>query len=130
MKSDKDLFDLFRENEHKLTETPSPRAWDRLEQRLDSDTQKHQVSYYRQIAVAASMVALLAVAFVLATYLQPNNHNMAMNNTVLLEDLGGYEDSEEGAYKAVEFIRKHKSRLANPVEEGTNDKKLKAVVME
>jgi len=62
----KDIFDLFRDNEHKLSHAPSPRSWRRLERRLDSHRNRHRHSFVRSFAIVAA-VALLAVFTFLST---------------------------------------------------------------
>jgi hypothetical protein len=63
MKDDQKLFKLFRDNEHKLHEFPSPDAWRRLEQRLDANRRRRKMkAVYRSVAMAASLALLVGVA--------------------------------------------------------------------
>lgn len=61
---------MFRNNQHKLTERPSARAWDRLERRLDNHQQEQRrgrVVLFRQLSMAAAVVFLIGVVGLLAT---------------------------------------------------------------
>ena len=131
MSNKKDMFDLFRESEQQLTERPSSDAWRRLEARLDEgkkeqNEQKKSVLYRRLLSVAA--VAILLVTIGLAMLLQQKqdaNLTASAEMPSILEDLSTYETATHEPLKVVEFTRKHVSRLANPIEEGTLDKKLR-----
>lgn len=59
----KDIFDLFRDNEHKLSHAPSPRTWRRLERRLDSHRSRHRHSFVRSLAIVAAVVVLAVFTF-------------------------------------------------------------------
>jgi len=61
MEDDNKLFDLFRENEHKLHEFPSNNAWRRLEQRLDAHRRRTRIAMLRPYAMAASLVLLVGM---------------------------------------------------------------------
>ncbi|NUQ25892.1 MAG: hypothetical protein HUU34_18230 [Saprospiraceae bacterium] len=69
MKRQKTLFDLFRDNAHKLEETPSRQSWQRLEARLDRHRQHSRMLSIRQFAVAAAVggIVLLAALFSMLT---------------------------------------------------------------
>ena len=131
MSNKKDMFDLFRESEQQLTERPSSKAWQRLEARLDENKkkqneQKKSVLYRRLLAVAA--VAILLVTAGLAVLLQQkSNPNLTASAEMpsILEDLSFYKNNDNEPLKVVEFTRKHVSQLANPIEEGSLDKKLR-----
>lgn len=61
MKDDQKLFDLFRDNEHKLHEYPSADAWRRLEQRLDAHRQRRRIFPLSPFSMAASLVLLIGL---------------------------------------------------------------------
>lgn len=65
MKEESKLFDLFRDNEHKLHEYPSADAWLRLEKRLDAHRRRRSISLYRPIAIAAGLTLIIGTSFVL-----------------------------------------------------------------
>ena len=123
-KMKKELFDLFRENEHKLEERPSSDAWRRLEARLDDRKRRRQSNTFRQmLSVAAVLLLLITVGLAISIQQQDNTSQLTASVQVL-EDLSTYEESSEQPLKVMEFTRKHISRLANPIEEGSVEKKL------
>ncbi len=70
MIEDKKIENLFRDNQHKLDEMPSPMAWDRLEVRLEKRDLNRTQSGWRRLAVAAAV--LIAVSMIgLWTYINP-----------------------------------------------------------
>ncbi len=126
MKHQKDLSDLFRANAHKLEERPSPRAWRRLESRLDEHKSRHKQSLFRQWTSVAAIALLLIVA-TFAIYLPQSttSNEIALNTApTVLEDLSNYTEEGVEVQKVMEFTRKHINRMSNPVEEGTASKRL------
>ncbi len=72
MKQDEKIFDLFRDNQHKLDEMPSPRAWNRLEERLETRKVRKQGYVLKRFAIAAAVfIACSMVA--LWSYVNPLN---------------------------------------------------------
>lgn len=63
MKDDQKLFDLFRNNEHKLHEYPSADAWLRLEKRLEAHRRRRRIPLFRSIAMAAGVMLVIGMAF-------------------------------------------------------------------
>lgn len=72
----KDLFDLFREQQHQFDATPSPRAWRNLEQRLDSHRRRNRLSIVRNLSMAAALLLIAVIAVVLAFALERNEHRV------------------------------------------------------
>ena len=138
MKRNKDISDLIRENQHKLNERPSPRNWQRLESKLDNQRNQHRTSVYKQFAMVAAVVALVAVASLIS--ITVNDHQSA-NKTIMAEgDFAPmsqpvheletvYSDANEDLHKVVEFQRSLKRIYAsnpNPIAEGNQNKKVVA----
>lgn len=126
MRNKKELFDLFRESEQQLTERPSSDVWRRLESRLDERKTVQKKSVYRQLMSIAA-VAILLITIGLTVLLQQQNNKQQLAQGTLpsvFEDLSASNDGLDQPLKVVEFTRKHVSRLANPIEEGTADRKL------
>ena len=125
MKEQKDLFDLFRENEHKLEEQPSRRAWQRLEGRLDAQRRPVGLSVHRQLAMVAAMLVFLLVCFTLLLLPRYESPQLVLNevDAVPLADLG-YKNVDQQANKVMEFTRHLPYRNANPIAEGSPAKKL------
>ena len=123
----KELFNLFRDNQHKLDQKPSNQAWRRLESRLDAHQNRTRISFVNHLSMAAAIAALLALIFAISIFLDHgNHHNMAEREQQLnfvLEELD-QRDADEGALKVVEFSRQYQDRMRNPIEEGTEKKKI------
>lgn len=132
MKNNKDISDLIRENQHKLNERPSPRAWEKLESKLDNHHQKSRTFLYRKLAMAAAVVALVAVISLLAVVTQSNPDKTAMRQNETPTEWGAqdleavYNDGNKNLRQVIEFQRELKERYANPIQEGTTTKKLLA----
>jgi len=134
MKHKKDISDLIRENQHKLNERPSPRAWRRLESKLDNQHSRHQTSVYKQFAMVAAVIALVAVASLITMTIGTQNDMMAEAKapsssfaTPVQELETDYTDANEDLHKVVEFQRSLKRIYAsnpNPIAEGTQRNKV------
>ncbi len=76
MIEDKKIENLFRDNQHKLDEMPSPMAWDRLEVRLEKRELTHRKRFvWRRLAIAAAVI--IAVSMIgLWTYIDPLSSTM------------------------------------------------------
>lgn len=69
-----DLFDFFRENEGKLHEPPSEKAWQRLEQRLETRRRRRERRIrFLQLGAVAMAIFLLLLAAVLVWYFSKKN---------------------------------------------------------
>ena len=133
MKDKKDISDLIRDNEHKLEERPSARTWDRLESKLDNKRSKGHTFLYRQIAMAAAVVALVAVISLITVLSDKQDSQFAkVNQSTSIEDWivqdleTVYTDASSNVKLVVEFQKELKERYANPIEEGNQAKKLLA----
>ena len=70
MIEDKKIENLFKDNQHKLDEMPSPMAWNRLEVRLEKRHLNRKQSVWRKLSVAAAV--FIAVSMIgLWTYINP-----------------------------------------------------------
>lgn len=123
----KDMFDLFRESEHKLEQRPSSSAWQRLETRLDNQKRPRRFNFFPKIMSIAAVILLL-ITVGLAILLQQNGtYSTLMASTktpTIFEDLSAYRTTSEEPLRVMEFTHKHIVRLANPIEEGSIKKKL------
>lgn len=124
----KDIFDLFRENEHKLTSPPSTHSWRRLERRLDNHRHRQQHSIFRPLAMVAA-IALLAVFTFLITigFGEQRNRLFAFNNRAQpsLEQLT-YTDAaaEEGDIQLIMVAQHAQQERRSTISEGTAQQKL------
>jgi hypothetical protein len=82
MSHDKDIFDLFRDNQHKLHQSPSPRTWRRLERRLDTRRDNHRTYHVFQSFGMVAAILLIAVFTFLMTvgFGEQRNRLFAFNN--------------------------------------------------
>lgn len=133
MKDKKDISDLIRGNQHKLEERPSERTWERLESKLDNQRSKGNSFLYRQIAMVAAVVALVAVISLITVVSDKQGSPMAkMEDAIqfenwVIQDLETvYTDANTNVRLVVEFQKQLKDRYANPIQEGTQAKKLVA----
>ena len=135
MKSKKDISDLIRDNQHKLDERPNPRAWKKLEDRLDQHEGKSKgngrILLFRRLAMAAAVVTMVAVISIINT--QSSSKEMAKAEANIspqdqfaqgLEPV--YSKENKNLRQVIEIQRKLKDRYANPIQEGMQTKKLKA----
>ena len=115
MKREDKLYDLFRKNQYKLEEMPSPQSWDRLRKRLDDrrDT-RPQLSFYRTFAMVAAAVGLILVATTVFNLPKP-----IKKQVYGMEEVPNYPP--EVLQKAVEAHRyriHHAQALQKGIEEG------------
>lgn len=61
MRKQKGIFDLFRESQHKLNESPSRRTWRQLERRLDQRYHREDTPNHFYIAAVAGVLAIVTV---------------------------------------------------------------------
>lgn len=126
MKDNKDLFDLFKENEHKIQPAPSRHAWDKLERKLDARKDINQTSKYRSIAQIAAVVAVVSIAAVIA--LLNTGSGSDKNMAVASERVSTWEEialekSGKNGNDLVEFNRQKEAKQVL-MNEGSKDKKL------
>ncbi|MFT4663401.1 MAG: hypothetical protein ACI9XB_000337 [Gammaproteobacteria bacterium] len=136
MKDSKDIFDLFKDNEDKLNQRPTDRAWDRLEGRLDNHKQNSQAPQRapRLIRKWLSMTGVLLVLVLaisgLSNLFQNKPTATAMNQRpvspqFVLEEIGLYSD-QNNTRKDIDLYRTQLNRLnTNPILEGDPSKELR-----
>lgn len=59
MKAKRDISDLFKDGEAAWDEQPRPELWEQLDARLEADQGKKRVRLYKQVSIAASIMAFL-----------------------------------------------------------------------
>ena len=137
MKNKKDIFDLFRNNEHKLDERPDNKLWDRLEERLDqpgSSEEPHRAprrTGMRQwMAMAGVMLALVVVISVANIMLRGGAESKqsadmtTVSPTFEMEEIGIFSD--KGPNYTVGEYQKILARLnTSPILEGDPNKKIR-----
>ena len=123
MQRQPDLFDLFRNNQHKLTQRPSPHAWRRLERRLDRNSGVKRFSLLRQWSLAAAIVLLVGVVFLVTLMVDRRETHLAARDTqpVELEDLNP-RDGDLALLRQVTFAHQH--QLGTTIQEGKGANRL------
>ncbi len=142
MKRKQNIEQFFRDQQSKLDERPSPRAWDRLEKRLD----QHQVAPSRAsrpgrsrrlkprfglVRIAASLLLLVGMLTAISILFRPMSENAAPTASALptpvMEVLQPQEEGQGGVYAiAVNFQRYLNQSPRNLYfAEGTESKKLR-----
>lgn len=90
MSERKKISDLFKDNEFKLQEQPSGRAWRLLEDKLEQRRKRHRLQVFKQYAAAAGLALLVALVGLLSWISnQPAPQALAENAKIEipLEDL-------------------------------------------
>ena len=128
MKPKKDIFDLFRDNQHKLNERPSHEAWGKLESRLDQHKDRNRSSIYRILSMAAAVVGLVFFVSVISLMLKPNHEKMAVSEIAMdrfsTEELKVITVSNESDGQIAAYHKKYDNHLSSPIMEGKANKKL------
>jgi hypothetical protein len=88
---------------HKIT--PRPEAWNKLHNQLKAKKLKHRLFAYRNLSIAAILVAILSVTVVFTMYLGQHDPDLFSSNEdylpVMLEDL---EDTGVNPFYDVKYI--------------------------
>ena len=123
MKKQKDIYDLFRENQHKLSQNPSSQSWQRLERRLNR--RNLHSGHTSLMPIAAAILLLVGVIALLTLFANPKQADSFADNhvTPVVEDLKPAGYSPE-LLQAVEFCRVHCNPGADKIEEGKVGKRL------
>lgn len=129
----KDIFDLFRENQDKLNQKPSPKTWSRIERRIQSPqpiaNKRRPIRRMRPpmgIAAALALIIGLMVAFlwVLGNEKERKQRIFAqMHPSFEIEELT--IETSENAIKAIKITAKTQQlKPLKPINEGRIDQKL------
>ena len=72
---EKDIFDIFREQQHELDEMPSGRVWQKLEKKLETaPVKKHGVVRFLPLSVAAAIFIVVFMGSLAAVIILRLNH--------------------------------------------------------
>lgn len=114
------IYELFRQNEHKLDEKPSRRAWERLDARLDRHEAKRiQPSWYKYGGMVAAVLILVCTATLLTLNNQSSNQQMAMKDMDMISTplLDLKNDGNSNNYKRiVAYQNEYKNRASRILE--------------
>lgn len=128
MRKPNDIFDLFRQQQHKLNERPSPHVWRRLEDRLGHRQQARHHSMLRQWSLAAAVVILTGLVWLItwsidrpapATPLASNHYGQP----IALEDI---EPGEGDALMLQKVSLTREEYRSGGIEEGGQDNRVVA----
>ncbi len=123
----KDFFELFRDNSHKLAETPTPRTWRKLERRLDAHKRHNRAQTTWTLGMLAAILALVVLVGLLSlTFESKLTPVVAVEDAGprYLEELAVQEESSElNPVKVIEYQRHYKEKTSQ-IKEGTRTQKL------
>ncbi len=127
MKSDKELYELFRRNQYGLNERPSPNAWNRLERRLDAHQNRQRQAFRRTLSMAAGLVFIVFIVGLLSLYSNGkadkwDYHTQYIDQTI---EANGPADQAD-MVKMVNLSHQYQAQLAGKIDEGNPAKKLVA----
>lgn len=123
----RDIFDFFRNSQHRLNEAPPARSWRRLERRLDAHRSRNRISRYRAAGMAAGI--LLLVTLVGLVSLSLGRHQrllLAANRQAVpsqVEDLT-LTDADRSSLGAVLAVQQARGNPQHPISEGAPGQKL------
>ncbi len=124
MKNKDKVFDVFKDNQHKLNERPSLQAWNKLERRLDQKSKQKirpKFSIYAIVMMAAAAVALVFFVTTISDVAQTAKYRKAV---VIQENTPTESVSTRLLVAEQAFREQHNEILANTVEEGTTGRLL------
>lgn len=130
MKKEKDITDLFKDNQHKLSERPSDRAWQKLDRRLDvhrRQTRTKRRNLYPLLSMAAALLFLVVCVAVISDFFgkspQTNVATTKADNATagVAESL----ESPSAAPQALKVVfQKDYKKQARTIDEGKPNQKL------
>ncbi len=119
MKSDKEFFELFRKNQYKLNERPSPKTWQRLEKRLDNHYQRQRFASRHTLSMVAALALLIVATFFLTIGPVASNEDYT---TQFLEEVD--QKAESDIQQLVDLSHRYQDRIREEIKEGDANKKL------
>jgi hypothetical protein len=121
----KDIDDIFRKSEHRLSQRPSANAWRKLDSKLDKHRSRSRMSVVRVFSMAASLLILVG-----AVYLFTNSHTETTNKAVAVVDATPESFTElpvtgiQPMMPKIEFQRRIQAGQTPIINEGPRGKKL------
>lgn len=122
MEPSRDIFDLFRDHQHKLTEQPAKASWKKLERRLDAHQKRNRMALRRNLSVAATLALLIGLTFLISFTIGRSTQS-ELQTAAQFEEFSVEED-DQAAYRFVSFSRKYQNQPSLYIQEGTNQHKL------
>ena len=90
----KDLFSQFQEQSGAIRVSPHPRAWDRIENKLEVQRARRRLMRVRELSIAAVFLCLVAAVFAIKMYTSAYTGNTNARYSHSLEDLQQTSSSE------------------------------------
>ena len=124
----KDIDDIFRKSEHRLTQRPSANAWRKLDNKLDKHRSRSQMSVVRIFSIAASLLILVGAVYLFTN--SKTGQNSTSSKTVIAAEMQPESMTELPATEAqpmlpkMEFQRKIQAGQTPIINEGPRGKKL------
>ena len=123
----RDVFDFFRDNQHRLNEAPSAQSWRRLDQRLDAHRHRNRISRYRVLGMVAGVLILVTLVGLVSLSLgRQQSLLLAANKQAvpsMLEDLT-ITDADRDGLRTVLTVQRAQEGLQHPISEGAPGQKL------
>lgn len=130
----KDIFDLFKDNEHKLNESPSPQTWDRIQNRMNTPRAIQSKRKTRHIApplgIAATLALILSIMVAFIWMVDKDKHQRAIAQASYeldIQELKIDYPTVNTQRKASQIaIQNKQSKPLKPINEGSAHQKLVA----
>ena len=118
----------FAKRARELRRTPRPRAWDRLEHRLDARVRRRRVGWYRLAGIAAGVLLLVGLTWTLtqSTYEAQRPGDVLAELAVPAVDAAGSLPVTSQAAAAA-YRRRARLEHRSPIIEGDREKQLVVV---
>ncbi|MEQ8704710.1 MAG: DUF6265 family protein [Phaeodactylibacter sp.] len=126
MASKKDLFSIFQDNRHLFDSTPSPRAWDRLERRLDGHRRRNRFSMLRTFSMAAAVLFLAVLGVLISVAVGEKPARLLNKGPQPLASEQLPADDIEAAEELRQTLNTQQAekQRQRPINEGPTDRKL------
>lgn len=121
----KDLFDLFREQQRQAGAAPSPRAWRKLEQRLDGHRRRNRLSTVRNLSMAAALLLITVIAVVLALAVERHDDGQRANAPLVAVEALQVDDAKTAEERRLTVsAQRAEARRRNTIQEGGRHQQL------
>lgn len=128
----KDIFDLFKDNEHKLNQEPSPKAWSRIERRIQGPKpiarrrKMHTSSSFLSIAASLALVIGLISVISIMVGNKKQERAIAMNYEPFVIEALDVSTADVEIEKHTRQTQQQDLKPLKPINEGRAEQKLVA----
>ncbi len=123
-----DLEKLYRANQHKFSERPSKDAWTRLEHRLDDHygrRHNRRMNSQYPLAMVAALLILVVMIGSITILLNKQQGSIFNSQSASIEFEEMPYEEVPSVQEVIEFTKRYQERLAKPIEEGDDGKKIR-----